>query len=119
MRKNRFLPLAIALCLLNFILCSCTQVVKNNADELKMGEWHASLDNESEITLSFIDDLATLEVTNKDSESVCISGLSEVSDTDFVIHDNKTQMPFAFSYIVHFDRVEIIYEENTVSLYKS
>ncbi len=99
-------------------LCSCTQVVTNSADELKMGEWSETLENESIILLSFDGDFAALEITNKGMESVSISGLCEVSETDFVIHDEKTKTPFAFSYIVHFDRVEIVYGENTVSLYK-
>ncbi len=106
-------------CLITVFLCSCTQVVTNSADELKMGEWSETLENESIISLSFDGDFATLKIANEYMENVCISGLCEFSETDFVIHDEKTKTPFAFSYIVHFDRVEIVYGGNTVSLYKS
>lgn len=99
-------------------LCSCTQVVVNSADELKLSSWGVTLDNENEITLSFDGDFATLSSSVKNEEIVKISGLCEFSETAFVIYDDDSKIPFAFSYIVHFDRVEITYDGNTVSLYK-
>lgn len=119
MKKLRLLILKTLLILVCLLLCSCEHVVENSADELRLSDWCATLENESELSLGFDEDYATFEITNKGLETVCISGLYEISERDFVIHDEKTSTPFAFSYIVHFDRVEIVYGENTVSLYKS
>ena len=33
--------------------------------------------------------------------------------------DDKTKTPYAFEYIVHFDRVDVKFSTNTVSLYKT
>lgn len=110
---------ATMLVIIVLVLSGCSKVVMNSADELTMYMWGAQLENGNEISLKFDDDNATLSLILFDDEKVIINGLCELSDTAFVIHDEKTKTPYAFSYIVHFDRVEIIYGENTVSLYKS
>ncbi len=69
--------------------------------------------------LSFKDDNATLKMKQKDGEKLCISGFCEVSDSIFVIYDDKTKTPYAFEYMVHFDRVNVKILTNTVSLYKT
>ncbi len=104
---------------ITLVLSGCTKTVTNPADELTGSKWYAQLENGNEITLEFIDDKACLTLSLSGKKSATISGLCELSDTAFVIHDEDTKIPFAFYYIVHFDRVEIIYDENTVSLYKS
>lgn len=109
----------VVLLVLTLVLSGCTKAVANPADELTDSKWYAQLENGNEITLDFSGDKASLTLSLSDNKSAKISGLCELSDTAFVIHDEDTKIPFAFSYIVHFDRVEIIYDKNTVSLYKS
>ena len=109
----------VILVVLTLVLSGCTKAVTNPADELTGSKWYSKLENKNEITLEFIDDKARLTLSLSDKKSTTICGLCELSDTAFVIHDEYTKIPFAFSYIVHFDRVEIIYDKNTVSLYKS
>lgn len=94
-------------------------MVTNSADELTLNTWVGELENSNTISLEFDGNCATLTVVLYDKKTTSISGLCEISDTAFVIHDSKTKTPYAFSYIVHFNRVEIIYKENTVLLYKS
>ena len=94
-------------------------MVTNSADELTLNTWVGELENSNTISLEFDGNFATLTVSLYDKKTTSISGLCEISDTAFVIHDSKTKTPYAFSYIVHFNRVEIIYKENTVLLYKS
>ncbi len=99
-------------------MVGCESVVTNSADELCANSWSAVLSNDNEISLCFDGDNATLKVNLADKQSASISGLCEISDSAFVIHDEKTNFDFAFSYIVHFNRVQLVYGENTVSLYK-
>lgn len=119
MKKFRLSVCCMLLIFVFFNFCACTDAVINNADELRLNKWSAGLDNGGNISLSFSGDYATLMLTNSELEEYTVSGLCEISDTLFVIHDKSADTPFAFSYIVHFDSVEILYEENTVRLYKT
>ena len=101
------------------VFSGCQQVVTNPADELTLNKWVGELENSNTVSLEFDGSVATLSVTLYDKKNASISGLCELSDSAFVIHDASTKIPYAFSYIVHFDRVEIVYKENTVLLYKS
>ena len=119
MNNLRFSACCLLLVFVLFTLCACTDAVVNTADELRLNTWSAELYNGGVVSLSFSGDFATLKLENSELEEFAVSGLCEISDTAFVIHDENTDAPFAFTYIVHFDSVEILYEENTVRLYKS
>lgn len=69
--------------------------------------------------LSFKDDNATLQIKQSNGEKMSISGFCELSDSIFIIYDNNSKTSYAFEYIVHFDRVNVKYLTNTVSLYKT
>lgn len=115
--KNTFVC-ALLCFLLTFLLCSCENTITTYADELTSYSWSAILENESEVMLSFKDDNATFKVEFPDSQKLVLSGFCELYDSSFVIHDTKTKYRYKFDYIVHFDRVELVYDDNTVSLYK-
>ena len=107
--------------LLSFIvvLAGCTSTsIQSYSDELVSSLWCAQLDNGTQIMLSFCLDEATLKMQLKDDEKLCISGFCEVSDSIFIIYDEATGVPYAFEYMVHFDRVSVRFLTNTVSLYK-
>ena len=112
--------LCVLFCLLLiFVFSGCQQVVVNNADELTMYSWESEFDNGTIVSLTFDENVATLHILLSDGSEKQIKGLCELSESAFVIHDSLTKKPYAFSYIVNFDRVEIVWDENTVSLYKS
>ena len=115
--KNTFVCTFLCF-LLTFLLCSCENTITTYADELTSCSWSATLENEAELALDFTDDNATLKADFPDGEELCLSGFCELYDSTFVIHDTKTKYQYKFDYIVHFDRVELIYDNNTVSLYK-
>lgn len=103
------------------MLTGCTKTaIQSYSDELVSSLWSATLDNETRIMLSFAeDDTATLKMKLKGEKELSISGFCEVSDTIFVIYDDSTGVPYAFEYMVHFDRVILKFSTNTVSLYKT
>lgn len=119
MKKDFLLFVMIVEILFMFILCGCSETVSSYSDELSLNNWSATLDNKAKVSLEFEDDDAVFEIVLSDKQKVVISGLCEIDQSRFVIHDRATKTPYAFSYIVHFDRVEIVYDENTVSLYKT
>ncbi|MBQ7133266.1 MAG: hypothetical protein IJO20_02100 [Ruminococcus sp.] len=118
MNKLRISAYCLVFIFVLFTFSACTKAVNNSADELKLNKWSAQLDNGGVVTLSFSGDYATLKLTDSELKTYEISGLCEISATTFVIHDELTEMPFAFTYIVHFDSVEIVCDGNTVSLNK-
>lgn len=99
-------------------LVGCTNTIETSSDELVASDWYAKLENNNEISLEFNDDNATMEFLLFDEEKLCISGFCEVTDSEFVIYDKDTKAPYAFEYIVQFDRVFVKFFTNTVSLYK-
>ena len=108
----------VLMCLVFFFLCSCSDEIKSEKDELSAYAWSAELENKTAVTLSFSEDKATLKAELQKGEKLTLSGFCELYDDYFVIHDEKTKYPYEFFYNVHFDRVELIYGDNTVSLYK-
>lgn len=119
MKANFRKILAIVFVILHTaLLCSCARVVTSNADELTMHTWQSELDNGNIITLTFSGDNATLTLSYKDTEPVQVSGLCELDDTTFVIHDSSLFYSYEFQYVLHYDCVDIIYADTTVSLDK-
>lgn len=101
-------------------ITGCTSTsIQSYSDELVSSLWCAKLENSTQIMLSFKDDKADLKIILKDGSMLSINGVCEVSDSIFVIYDDKTRTPYAFEYIVHFDRVDVEFLTNTVSLYKT
>jgi len=83
-----------------------------------LNSWESTLENGNVLSLSFTEDNATLSIKFADGTSAEISGLCELNDTHFVVHDSSTGILYPFSYDVHFDKVEVIYNSKSVSLYK-
>lgn len=104
--------------LIPLLFCSCTKVVTNSGDELTMSNWRAELDNKGVVTLTFESDNACFSFESSDGEKLVLEGLCELSKDVFVIHDVYTKTPYTFEYVVHFDSVDIMHGENTLSLDK-
>lgn len=100
------------------IMSGCSAQVRNFSDELTLNSWHTTFDNGNEISLTFDGDFATLTMQVSDNEKYEISGICECDDSSFIIYDSKYNIPYAFNYVVHYDRVELTYNKNTVSLEK-
>lgn len=111
--KNIFVSIISVL-----LLSSCSSSIKNPADELTLNTWCAEFPNSTVMTLKFSGDKATLIISREDIDKVVICGLCEVSDSVFVIHDERTNTPYSFKYNVNFDRIDVVCDTNTVSFDK-
>lgn len=116
MKRRIFLLALLIICV--FILSSCDKQIKNYADELTSSNWKSVYDNGNTAQLNFENDNACFILTTSSNNKAQISGFCEISDDSFVIHDDKTNTAFVFKYKVNFDCVDIIYDENTLSLKK-
>lgn len=102
-----------------FFISGCTQTVSSPSDELIMSSWSLNDDKGNDIKLTFSDDSAAFSVNcDNKSTSVNISGFCELSQDSFVIHDNATGVVFAFRYKLHFDSIDLSYDNGTVRLNK-
>ncbi len=105
---------AIGLC---FLLSSCRTVVNSPADEIRLFNWSAALDNGSTATLRFKDTNAYLTVENEDV-SLDIGGLCLLGDEKLTICDSATSVSFPFSYRLYGDRIELTWNGGTITLDK-
>lgn len=115
MRKCIIIILVFAFLLL---LCSCTKVIVNSADELTSYSYSKEFENGNIVSLSFDENNATLSMKTKRGDKAVISGFCEISDSEFVIFDSKTYVSYPFGYRVHYDSVDIMYDTNVLTLDK-
>ena len=100
------------------ILSGCTQTqITSKADELMANKWFASDKFGKEVALSFAQDTAELKVKTNDF-SCEIIGTALVDEQTIRIFDNTLKQAYNFDYSLYGDRIEIIYNENTVELNK-
>lgn len=119
MFKNvNILMIILSVIVLVFFLSGCSSVVSNSADELTLNSWQTTFDNGNKVRLVFDGDYATLTLSVKDFDTTTISGLCECDDNSIIIYDKMSGIAYPFSYVVHFDKVDVTYGKNTVSLYK-
>ena len=99
-------------------LTGCTQAqITSKADELIANKWSASDKFGKEISLSFIQDTAELKVKTNDF-SCEITGTALVDEQTVKIFDNTLKQSYSFNYTLYGDKIEIIYDENTIELSK-
>ncbi|MCH5303322.1 MAG: hypothetical protein J1E41_00540 [Ruminococcus sp.] len=80
-------------------MSSCTQVVKNTADEIRLNTWSARLKSESMVTLKFKEDIASFKVTSSDKKpDLKLSGLCIIDSKNIMIFDDSDNQNYVFSY---------------------
>lgn len=110
--KIIFLPL-----LLVIMLSSCTQIIDNYADEIRLNKWSAELENENSVTLKFKEDNAVFEVVSKDKQScVKLKGLCIIDKSNIMISDKYDGQNYIFSYKLKDNRLKLTYNDGTITL---
>ncbi len=94
MRLKLFIPIIIM-----FFLTSCTQVIVNTTDEIRLNNWSAKPENGSTVTLSFNDDTAEFRIKSTDPDARAkISGLCFIDDKRIFIYNQIENEPYIFEY---------------------
>ena len=115
MKKFRLIFVAI---LLIFTLASCTQIVSNNADQIRLNNWKTVLKNESIVTLNFNEDIANFTVKKNNKTYLKLKGVCIFDKDSLVIFDEKTSYNYSFDYIVTGNKLKLNYGGNSITLKK-
>ena len=115
MKKLRLILVAILLIL---TFTSCTQIVSNTADQIRLNNWKTVLENESIVTLNFNEDIATFSVKENNKTYLKLKGVCIFDKDSLVIFDEKTSYKYSFDYIVTRNKLKLDYGGNSITLKK-
>lgn len=114
----RILKMCFIVIIMIFLLCGCTQKqITSVSDELMANSWQGNDEFNKEITLTFNGNTADLKIKTDDF-SGSVTGLTVVNDTKIEIFDNTLKEKFCFEYVLYGDKIELIYNKNTIELNK-
>jgi len=109
--------LVILVLILNFIFCSCTQVVVNSADEIRLNKWSVSTEFDKEVTLEFKGDKGIFKVESEDKKScVTLSGLCIIDADKIAIFNESDKENYIFSYKIRGNKLNLSYSEGKLTL---
>ncbi|MBR1731407.1 MAG: hypothetical protein IJ725_03105 [Ruminococcus sp.] len=112
MKLKLIIPIIIAL-----LLTSCTQVIVDEADEIRLNKWCAKLENESEVSLSFDDNTACFRIDSKDKDAETeIKGLSVIDNKNIMIYNESESEPYFFEYKIKNNTLTLKYSGGSLTL---
>lgn len=115
MKKFRLLAVIFLLIL---SLTSCTQIVSNTADQIRLNNWKTQLKNESIVTLDFKGDIAKFTVQKKNKIYLKLKGVCIFDKESLVIFDESTSYKYSFDYCVTGNKLKLTYGDNSITLKK-
>ena len=99
------------------LLCSCTQVVTDKADEVRLNNWSAALGNENRVSLSFDGDTAEFKVQSDDSDAaVTLKGVGVVDNNNILIYNQSESEPYFFTYKIKNNTLILGYDGGRLTL---
>ena len=105
MKLKLLIPIIIIL-----MMTSCTQVIVNNSDEIRMNKWTAKSENGNVSVLSFKDDFAEFKVKNNNKELLHLKGLCAIDNNRLMIYNNSEQEPYFFEYKMNNNNLTLKYD---------
>ena len=96
--------------LIILFLTSCTQVVVDNSDEIRMNKWSAKSENGNISVLKFKNDIAEFKVKNNNKEIVYLKGLCLIDDKKLMIYNQSEQEPYFFEYKIKNNNLILKYD---------
>ena len=107
----------IILFIIVILLTSCTQVIVDEADEIRLNKWSAELENSSTVTLDFDDDIARFKIKSKDKEAnSIIKGLYAIDDKNIMIYNQDENEPYFFGYKINNNKLVLKYDGGSLAL---
>lgn len=113
MGENMKIKYAIVLIAVT-LLTSCTRILSNPSDEIKLNNWKAELKNGYTVTLDFVGDNADLELNGDIKTS--IKGLCVIDSEEMIIYGAE---PYVFRYALSGDSLKLIRGKGKVTLLKN
>lgn len=110
MKKILLIPLCILL-----LLTSCTQVVSNTADEIRLNKWSATLGGNRRVILSFKDDIGSFYISSKENK-IKIKGLTIIDSDTIAIFDSDDSEVYRFKYSLKENKLKLTNSYGTLYL---
>ena len=111
MKKKLIIPIIIMI-----ILSSCTQVVVNTADEIRMNKWSGKTENGNVFTLSFKNDKAEFKVQNNNKLNLILKGLCAIDNKRIMIYNQSENEPYFFEYTINNNNLILKYDNGIIKL---
>ena len=112
MKIKLIIPIIIAV-----IMTSCTQIVIDSADEIRMNTWSTKLQNGSAVSLRFKQDTACFKIISSDKDAcACIKGLGLIDDSKIMIYNKSDNEPYLFNYIIKNNTLKLTYNKDSILL---
>lgn len=84
-----------------------------------MNTWYFENKNGVYAQLSFNDNIASLQITSINEESVLISGQVLVNESEIVITDTETKQSFVMTYELYGDKIILKYDTYQLTMTKN
>lgn len=98
-------------------LCSCSETVKNEADEIRLNSWRASLAGNRSVSLSFEGDTGCFQISSKEkSDSVTLKGLTLFDKNSFALFDREDKMTYRFNYSLKENKLRLSCDYGALTL---
>lgn len=111
MKIKLIIPIIIIL-----LLTSCTQVIVNNSDEIRMNKWSAESENGNKAVLRFNEEIAEFKVMNNNKELLSLKGLCVIDDKKLLIYNQSEQEPYFFDYKISNNNLILNYDGKSLNL---
>lgn len=108
---------ALFLIIFIFSLCSCTTATSSYKSELISSSWHTTLEGGAEVSLTFDDEIAALDISSTD-KSCKIEGKYIADEQTLVIFVPKIAQNYGFSYTPKNSTLTLSFEGNSITLEK-
>ncbi len=113
MRIVRFLLVSALI----FFMTSCTQVIKNSADEIRLSSWRAELKGGGAVEFSFNEDDAEFIILNSKNKTVSeIKGKAFFDKTRLTVFDEKDTQSYVFNYKLKDNKLKLFYAGGEITL---
>ena len=98
------------------MLSSCTAVVDNQADEIRLNRWSASLAGQRKVTLSFDMDIGRLYISEKEKSIAEIKGLALIEKTQIALYDSEDKVFYRFDYSLKENKLKLSTKDGSLTL---
>lgn len=92
-------------------MTSCTQAIKNSADEIRLSSWRAELKSGGAAELDFDEDDAKFIILNSKNKTVSeIKGKAFFDKKRLIVFDEKDKQSYVFSCKLKNNKLTLFYE---------
>lgn len=115
----RFIKLLSAV-FIALTMSSCTQVIFNNSDEIRLNSWSAAQKGGNYVSLKFVEDNAEFKILSENKKpKLTIKGLCLIDKNNIMIFDNSDKQSYTFSYTLKDNKLKLRYDNGELTLKRS